>query len=125
MNNIVLMTETDPGTYQIKYAGTTYQPTSNPVLMGTVLYGLKPFGIEFLNCSVNPKAFLDAANRAAMLLDDHANRMHRKRRLSERLTVNEVGVWINNAIAIAPNPAAAEKLRGLITENLGPFAFVD
>lgn len=116
-----LLTQVGPGEYKISFKGIEYLPTKRPEVLGALLFGLKPKGLRFENCGQHPGVFLQIATKAGYALHLHANR--KRLAAPEPIPGKTLLEIVGDAVALAPNPDAADTARALILENLGPHAF--
>lgn len=119
--HVVTMTQTAPHTYKIKFRGIEYLPTNNPTALGVLLFGLRPFGVDYVDCSDNPSTFLALATHAATILHMYANQKPGTP-ADRRIDPVDLERWAADAVALAPTTEAAIEAKRLIVENLGPNA---
>lgn len=115
------LTGGDGGLFQIEFKGVQYLPTDSATAAGVLLFGLRPRGVNF-SCSQNPELFMQKAIVAGYTLDWQAN-PHKSSTDWYPLPAETLQMWVNAAVALAPDDATAAEARRLIIENLGPHAF--
>lgn len=108
----------DGGLFQIAFKGVQYLPTDSATAAGVLLFGLRPRGIQF-SCAQDPELFMQKAIATGYTLDWQANR-HKMPADREPVPPKILQMWVDAAVALAPDDATAAEARRLIIENLGP-----
>jgi hypothetical protein len=111
----------DGGLFQIEFKGVQYRHTGAAIAVGVLLFGLRPRGVKFA-CSQDPETFMQRAIATGHSLDWQAN-PHKLPADREPVPAKILQMWVDAAVALAPNDASAAEARRLIVENLGPNAF--
>ena len=106
--------ETNPGNYQLTFAGATYRPTGSVTALGMLLFGLRP-SVVYFDAEQNPVKFLDECIYQAQELQLLAGSVHG---ISEADRAFTVGL-MELAAGLAPDAATAAVARELMLENLG------
>lgn len=116
-----VLTGGDGGLFQIEFKGVKYRHTGAAIAVGVLLFGLRPRNVKFA-CSQDPELFMQKAIVAGHTLDWQAN-PHKSSTDWDPLQDETLQIWVDAAVALAPNDASAAEARRLIVENLGPNAF--
>lgn len=116
-----VLTGGDGGLFQIQFKGVKYRHTGAAIAVGVLLFGLRPRGVKFA-CSQDPETFMQRAIATGHSLDWQAN-PHKMPAGREPVPAKTLQMWVDAAIALAPDEASAVEARRLIVKNLGPNAF--
>jgi hypothetical protein len=115
------LTGGDGGLFQIEFKGVKYRQTPAAIAVGVLLFGLRPRGVKFA-CSQDPEPFMQKSIATGHAMDWQAN-PHKMPAGREPVPAKILQMWVDAAVALAPDDATAAEARRLIIENLGPHAF--
>lgn len=114
----------DKSGYSLTFRGIAYKKTSSETALGTLLFGLRPAGINFKS-DHDIAVSMQLMEHAAYILHLHATGSRYTLDGQRRVPLADLNCWVSDVVALARDAGAAEWSRGCINEALGPNAYLD